>query len=335
MGNDADSGGKVQAMVPPFIYLSDAMQQYASCKVPIASDVETAGDANSETQINFGWYLADKIKKKEVLLFDVHSLAPIFELELEEVLQFLRTHGSKDATTIALEKGRDYCLDGEKATHAIALISTEAPTWVTGRRKSKGRRAAESSSGQRVEDRGAELELKSWGVEKKYVTLEFLQLKLAEGRYKAQQEIPMNRSQRGPMGRSTLRELTLGATSRSEKFHDDGEDIYVRGTFNRSGLPALWLETTNPDLLVVWKAKKAKNARNAKHAMWQIRLYELYQRNKMLTHRELCVQLAKILNDQKGSHERTVNPETMRAVTLDPGERPRGGARMKRQASTK
>ena len=44
MGKDADSGGKVQAMVPPFIYLSDAMQQYASCKVPIASDVETAGD---------------------------------------------------------------------------------------------------------------------------------------------------------------------------------------------------------------------------------------------------------------------------------------------------
>jgi hypothetical protein len=263
-------------------------------------------------------------------LFDVHALTLMSGLELEEVLQFLRNVGKQGAYTIAIETGRDYCLDREKTLQAVGAIN---PPLLVKKQKVSSPSAKSTFIKMEAEPK-KDADVDGWGGEKALLSLEFLQLKLAAGRMAAKREREFaGPSANGPAAharkQAAKRGLPPGAISPSDRFSASCCDsIYYTGKFNREGRPALWLETS-----VTPPPRKVKEL-SKNSDMLQKRLDEMYRRDRTKTHTTLCIDLAKQLNDERGQTEKQATAETIRRITNIPGIRGPGGSKPRQLRST-
>lgn len=318
------SVGKGQRATPPFIFLSDVLQDYGSCKFrsdETAVDPQHYGDASKQVAVTLGGYLADKIEKTEVLLFDVHSLKLISGLELKEVLEYLRRLGQSNATDIGIEHGRDYCLDGERAMQAIWQVIGNTPPRRSGKRKLSVLSAKPLTPASEADPR-REDKIECWGFETEYFSVEAMQLKLAEARVVARREkaYPSPLAARASANKK-VHALPPGATVPSQKFAGQGTYFYSIETFNREGLPALSLDAA---VLTRPPRPSEKNERNAK---WQSLLKSMYLLDKEKSHTALCEKLAIRLNNDRGRGDGEVTAATIRRNTEDPGKRSVGGSK--------
>lgn len=280
-----------------------------------------------ESQISFGEFLADEVEKFEICLFDVHDLSVISGLELDEVIQYLRNLGKPVADSIAIETGRDYCLDGQKIVQAVGSIKTTLPSSTTSIRRTPTGGAKSSLIKMEVEPKKNE-NIDEWTGENEPLSFEFLQLKLVQGRMAAKRDKEYGApSGKGPAAqaakRAAKRGLPMGAISQSDSFVTGGNSIYFTGKFNRAGRPALWLEASPTP-----PPQKVK-ALSEKKAFLQGHLDEMYRREPSKSHTKLCDDLAMKLNVERGPHKRPFMAVTIRRITDDPGHRSKGGSKPK------
>jgi hypothetical protein len=116
---------KKKTAAPPFLFLSDILAHYGCFEVH--SDVGNTDSDQTDaparkSQISFCSFLGSRLQLAEILLFDVHDLHLISGRELQEVIAFLQSPGNGGKSSIALEDGRDYCLDAETALRAVDSI---------------------------------------------------------------------------------------------------------------------------------------------------------------------------------------------------------------------
>lgn len=327
MAQKTKAVGNVQRAVPPFIFLSDVLQDYGASKVPMAGAGEDSQMPHGVSQQNFcdfGDFLAAKLESSEILLFDVHTLALISGLEMGEVVQYLRNRGSLEPADIGIANGRDYYLDGERAMQAISLSNVPTATPPTGIKKIPklnadllvAKRASGAIKGELVDD---------WGAEREQISVEFMQSKLAEARAaaKRQQKSPSILAARA--ARKPTRLLPAGAMAMLKKPNDYYDYFYSESKFNRSGLPALSLEDAMPKLPVSaqWLIDRT--------AEWQRLLNDMHLADGEKSHTQLCDELAYRLYAKRGLREtKVVTSSTIRRLTKPPGNTKPGGSKPKK-----
>lgn len=327
MGEMKKAFGKGPRKTPPFIHLSDVWAHYGSCEVPTTRGKrgEKAADGSPLKRcISFGNHLANQIEATEMLLFDVHDFKPILGLELNEVVHFLRGAGPKVADSIGMDKGRDYCLDGEKVMQMVGALKTKA--------RSSGLSSEPNTSVSIVESSNSSPNVKDpinertdlFGDEIGPVDVEILRLKLSEGRISAVREMKL-RASGGPASkaaaRTEARGLPTGAIALSNEYRILGEYEYFKNKFNRKGLPALWFDTTEIEWPFINESLTQRNA------LWQSSLDNMYKSHPEKTHGVLCKDLANMLNAQRARGAKEINSSTIRTNTFDPGNRGTGGSK--------
>lgn len=313
--------GNGKGRVPPFIFLSDVLHHYGSCDMPPTggANAETLASTKSDPRHStFGGMLADRIEKKDILIFDVYTLALIAGLELEEVLHFLRGFGSRNASTIAIDKGRDYYMDGERT---IGWISTTNISSSAGKKEASRKTVKSSVAKLYAEVQNGVLE-DDWGRERARISDANILLKLAQGRVIAERERAREVSGvAARLSRNVVRPaLAVGATAPSTNEFDHSH-FYVVGKFNRDGLPALWLDPKDP------QSFRGKDKQIRINPKWQSRLDEMHLKDKEKPHSALCLELSKSLVGERGQQSRVVTAATIRKQTRDPGKRRAGGSR--------
>lgn len=323
---------KVKGIAHPFIFLSDVLQEYSVGRVRLKSNPDLKGGEVVESEIRFSAFLAGEIEKYEICLFDVHSLTLVSGPELEEVIQFLKNLGKPDTRSIAIESGRDYCLDRQKTIQAVSLIDCSMSISVINKQKALWREAT-SDVIKRLAEPEKNVVINEWAGPKEPLSMELLQLRLAEGRMAAKREkdscvSPGTGPAANAAKRVSAQGLPLGAVSPSANPFIEDNSMYFSGKFNRKGLPALWMEFPED--------KRARSRKlMERNDDWQNKLREMYllDRSKGLerTHTELCFELAKALNASRRLREKEVNPSTIRTNTKNPSRKGPGGSRPKRR----
>lgn len=326
----AKINAKVKDAVPPFIFLSDVLHEYGFGQVRLMTSPEN-GSGDVESELSFSAFLACEIEKYEICLFDVHSLKLVSGPELKEVLQFLKNLGDADTRSIAIESGRDYCLDRQKTIQVVSLIDCSMSTSVINKRKAHWREAT-SAVIKREAEPLKNATVSEWAGPKEPLSLEFLQLMLAEGRIEAKREkdycaTPGGGPAAKAAKRASAQNLPVGAVSPSDKPFIEDNSIYFSGKFNRQGLPALWMEFPED--------KRARSRQlMERDDDWQNKLKDMFLLDKAKgierTHTELCIELAKVLNASRGLRGKEVNPSTIRTNTLNPSGKGPGGRYPKR-----
>ena len=322
---------KVKDAVTPFIFLSDVLHEYGFGQVRLKTSPENGSGVDVESELSFSAFLACEIEKYEICLFDVHSLKLVSGSELKEVLQFLKNLGDADTRSIAIESGRDYCLDRQKTIQVVRLIDCSMSTSVINKRKAHWREAA-SAVIKREAEPLKNATVSEWADPEEPLSLEFLQLKLAEGRIAAKREkdycaIPGGGPAAKAAKRASVQDLPVGAVSPSDNRFIVDDAVYFAGKFNRKGLPALWMEFPED--------KRARSRQlMERDDDWQNKLKEMFLLHKAKgierTHTELCIELAKVLNASRGLRGKEVNPSTIRTNTLNPSGKGPGGRYPKR-----
>jgi hypothetical protein len=285
MAQKTKAVGNLQRAVPPFIFLSDVLQDYGASKVPKAGaweDSQTPHGVSQQNFFDFGNFLAAKLESSEILLFDVHTLKLIPDLEMQEVLHYLRSRGSSEPADIGIENGRDYCLDGEKTMQAISQCNVTKPT-----RQARSKKISKPNANDSIVNlesgatKGTTLD--DWGADRELISVEFMQLRLTEARaaVKRQQKSSSILAARAA-ARKSARQMPVGATALSKKPNDYFDHFYSASRFNRSGLPALSLDAATP------KAPGGGQGLTERNAEWQRRLKDMYLADKEKSHVELC-----------------------------------------------
>jgi hypothetical protein len=313
----------------PFIFLSDVLQEYGPCRVLLKSNQENMNGAEVEVEISFGEFLAREVENFAICIFDVHDLSLISGLELGEVLQFLKNLGKPGANSISLETGRDYCLDCQKTIQAVSLMNSTLLSSTVRKPKATSRSVKSTFIRMEVEPQKEQI-VDEWAGEIEPLGLEFLQLKLVQGRMAAKREKEYGaHTGSGPAAqaakRASMRGLSSGAISQTDNFFTRGNSVYFTGKFNRNGYPALWLDSS-PNPSPPPKAKALSELR----ANLQNHLDEMFRREPEKSHTTLCDDLAKKLNESRGQGQRPFKGVTIRRITDDPGHRPKGGSKPKK-----
>lgn len=320
-----------QSAIPPVVFLSDVLAHYGSFEVETDGDHEVGqavvGSVRSE-KIGFCCFLASRLKRAEILLFDVHDLNLISGLELEEIITFLQNPGKDHKYRTAIQRGRDYCVEGEATIHAINSIRKTASIRVVNKGISAEYGGKFLTLVRSIEPEKCGVVGDWCGKELELFSLERLRLKVAAGRLAAMSESDHARK----IGRYTnllvnqrpQLELKPGATELSPTYFSSDDYFYFTGKFNREGLPALWFDTADLE----WPVIGTKE--NERHAMWKVRIKEMYKKSGK-SHTDLCIELAKTLHDEKGLRDKTaaVSAATIQRITTDPGGRNRGGSKPK------
>lgn len=206
----AKTSSEAQGTIAPFIFLSNVLRDYGSCRVRLKRSPENMNGVEIESQISFGEFLADEVEKFEICLFDVHDLSVISGLELDEVIQYLRNLGKPVADSIAIETGRDYCLDGQKIVQAVGSIKTTLPSSTTSIRRTPTGGAKSSLIKMGVEPKKNE-NIDEWTGVNEPLSFEFLQLKLVQGRMAAKREKEYGASSgKGPAAQAAKRAAKRG-----------------------------------------------------------------------------------------------------------------------------
>lgn len=120
---------KTLRQLPPFVYLSNVLRQYAGDKLPYSSLAVPSGKIGPKILLgSIREFLYEKIASSDVVLFDVHSLELIPLWERDVVLQHLGAKNQSECFEgIGFSSGRDYCIDAEKLDAVLSPIRSIPP----------------------------------------------------------------------------------------------------------------------------------------------------------------------------------------------------------------
>ncbi len=312
-----------QGTVPPLIYLSEVLQDYGNCEVPIecAGEITPSIRNHSDSpSTKFECFLANKIECADIILFDVHSLDVIRGGELREILQYLRNRRGSMPTDIGIENGRDYYLDRERAMQAIS----ETNAFGSKTNSYKGKASQKNAYVAVVSSAYGPLRSQDWDIDRVHISNDEVMLRIANARVRAKGLIVPTGLALRKLAASLERPLPAGAKELSKQPNEFYEFFYMSGKFNRMGLPALSLGAA------ITKENNGAIRANERHVIWQSRLNDLYLANKNKSHTALCEELAELLYDERRLRDsKKVSSSTIRRSTTDPGKRKPGGSKPK------
>ena len=319
----------------PFIYLTTALRRHSFRRYYLNRILLNASENKGRGAVSFALFLACLIQDKQVLLFDVNNLTVVNSEETAEVVEALKfDENSLFPEKIGIAFGRDYCLDRSRLSEALKE-SKHIDYAKDGFPTAKGSSMPPNVSifsGQKVD---------FWGRKKDIRSLEFLDLKRAEGRYKA--TLPPSKSP-GRIALASIAQSNLKpsgllppAEDCPHRFDPDGEEILLIGKINRQGEPALFLgnekeiDEGNTPLHAVPLEKTEKESAYKKYAKWQARINQIAEESghRGKTHVQLCNTLAEEIKTSFSKDGKDVTSETIRRYTKAPGNRKPGGKRYK------